>query len=169
MKRPLFSTALICALSACSLFLSGCSTTESRISDHPEIFNSLRPRDQELVRNGQIRVGMAENAVWLSWGAPQQKAVGQMRGGQTETWIYLDTTSYPYPYHGGGYYGGGFYGGYGFVGVVHRHHGRGFAFFGDPFYDPFYYSAIPPTISYPYKVVTFRDGRVVSFQMLTPP
>ena len=61
--------------------------------------------------------------------------------------------------------------GFGFGGVIatHRHHGRSFAFFGDPFYDPFYYSYIPPSIPYPYRTVTFANGRVVSFQSLVGP
>jgi len=51
----------------------------------------------------------------------------------------------------------------------HRHGGRTFVFFGDPFYDPFYYSYIPPSIPYPAKIVSFASGRVVSFQYLAPP
>jgi hypothetical protein len=96
-----------------------------------------------------------------------------MRGNATETWIYTTTTSYGYgPYGGygpywGGPYGFGGFGGFGFVGV-HAHHGHRFAFFGDPFYDPFFYSYIP-TVTYPYKVVTFSNGRVVSFQYLVAP
>jgi hypothetical protein len=42
-------------------------------------------------------------------------------------------------------------------------------FFGDPFFDPFFYSYIPPSIPYPTKTVTFGNGRVVSFQYLVPP
>jgi hypothetical protein len=47
-------------------------------------------------------------------------------------------------------------------------YGPGFGFFGDPFYDPFYWSYIPPSIPYPGKVVTFEGGRVMSFQYLAP-
>ena len=95
-----------------------------------------------------------------------------MRGRSTETWIYTQTSTYPYPYGGYGYgpYGGfGGFGGFGFAGVVRRHHHRSFIFFGDPFYDPFYYSYIPPSVSYPYKTVTFANGRVISYQYLVPP
>jgi hypothetical protein len=70
-----------------------------------------------------------------------------------------------YPYYGYGPrfgFGGGF-------GVIRAHHGRRFVFVGDPFYDPFYYSYIPPTVSVPYKTVTFSNGRVISFQHLVPP
>ena len=168
MKRRIFPLAF--GLVAGALILTGCSTTESRISEHPEIFNNLSPGDQALVSQGKIRSGMSQNAVWLAWGSPEQKAEGAMRGRATETWIYVNTTTYPYPYHGPYAYG---YPGFGFgaVGVVrrHHHHGRSFVFFGDPFYDPFFYSYIPPSISYPYKTVTFSNGRVMSFQYLVPP
>ena len=91
-----------------------------------------------------------------------------MRGRATETWIYVQTTTAPYgsanyPFYGyGPYFGGGFGGGF----VTRHHHGRAFFLYGDPFYDPFYYSYIPPTVSIPYKTVTFSNGRVVSWQLL---
>jgi hypothetical protein len=174
MKRQFLFKALTLGLSASAIILTSCSTTESRISDHPEIFNSLSPRDQALVRQGQIRTGMSQNAVWLAWGSPEQKNVGVMRGHQTETWIYVTyVTPYGYGYGYGypGAYGYRYPGPYGFgfggVGFVHRHHhGRSFFFFGDPFYDPFFYSYIPPSIPVPYRTVTFSNGRVVSFQYL---
>ena len=164
------SKTLLLGLGAVGLCLTSCETLDKRISEHPDIFNSLSQRDQALVRQGQIRSGMSTSAVWLAWGSPEQKVVGEMRGHQTETWIYLaGTTAYGYGYGYGpwGYgYGPWGYGGFG-VGVVRFHHGRSFAFFGDPFYDPFYYSYIPPTIYYPYKTVTFSGGRVMSFQYLS--
>ncbi len=171
MKRQFLFKALTLGVAAGAIVLTSCSTTESRISEHPEIFQSLSPRDQELVSRGQIRVGMSQSAVWLAWGSPDQKAVGAMRGRSTETWVYTQTTTYGYPYGGYGYgpYYGGFGGGFGFAGVVRTHHHRSFVFFGDPFYDPFYYSYIPPSVSYPYKTVTFSNGRVISFQYLVPP
>ena len=175
MMRQNFLKALTLGFAASALLLSGCETTENRISQHQDIFNSLSPRDQALVRDGKIRSGMPMNAVWLAWGSPEQKTSGEMRGRATETWVYTQSTVAPYgsayyPYYG---YGPGFgygYGGFGAVGfAATRHHGgRSFVFFGDPFYDPFYYSYIPPSISYPYKTVTFSNGRVMSFQYLVP-
>jgi hypothetical protein len=165
------SNALLLGLAAAGLCLTGCETLDNRISEHSDMFNSLSPRDQALVRQGQIRSGMSTNAVWLAWGSPEQKANGEMRGRPTETWIYIENRYAPYgsayyPYYG---YGPGFYGGFGGGGFFRTHgHGR-FVFFGDPFYDPFYYSYIPPTISIPYKTVTFSNGRVMSFQYLVPP
>ncbi len=167
------SKTLLLGLAGVGLCLTSCETLENRISEHPDIFNSLSPRDQALVRQGQIRSGMSTNAVWLAWGSPDQKTVGEMRGRPTETWIYVENRYAPYgsayyPYYG---YGPGFYGGFGggFGFARTFHHGRSFVFFGDPFYDPFYYSYIPPTISVPYRTVTFSNGRVMSFQYLVPP
>lgn len=172
MKREFLTRTLTLAFSLTALFLAGCSTTESRITDHPDLFNSLSARDQELVKNGQIRSGMSANAVWLAWGSPEQKTEGEMRGKHTETWIYLNYTTAGYGYGGYGYGYPGPYGygrfGYGAAIIRTHHHGR-FFFYGDPFYDPFYYSYIPPTIAYPAKVVTFTSGRVASFQILTTP
>ena len=133
-----------------ALILTSCSTPQTRISDHPDLYQSLSPRDQALVSQGQIRYGMSRNAVWLAWGSPDLKIIGNMRGHSTETWVYVDYVTYPYY---GPYYG--FY-------------GPGLGFFGDPFYDPFYYSLIPPSIPYPNKTVTFSNSRVMSFQYLTP-
>jgi hypothetical protein len=173
MERHIFSKALMFG----ALILPGCSTVETRISGHPEIYQSLSHSDQALVSQGQIRDGMSRSAVWLAWGSPDRKIVGNMRGRPTETWVYVryETYSYPYPYpypfYGPGYgYGYGFgLTRVGFAGRHHRHHGRSFVFFGSPFYDPFFYSYIPPSIPYPYKTVTFASGRVVSFQYMVPP
>jgi hypothetical protein len=169
MKRQIYLRALTLCLSASALILPGCSTTETRISDHPEIFQTLSPRDQELVKAGKIREGMSQNAVWVAWGTPDQKATGVARGNPVETWIYNEYTyanaPYPYPYGPFGY--GGYFGG-GRI-AFHRHGAHRFAIIGDPFYDPFYYSYIPPRVAYPSKTVTFQNGRVVSIQVMTPP
>ena len=172
----IISKTLLLGLCAGALCLTSCETLENRISEHQDMFNSLSPRDQALVREGKIRSGMSMNAVWLAWGSPEQKTSGEMRGNPTETWVYVAsrTAGYGsayYPYYGYGPYGygPGFYGGFGAVGVIRTHHHGRFVFFGDPFYDPFYYSYIPPTISVPYRTVTFSNGRVMSFQYLARP
>src|SRR5260370_14524256 len=117
------------------------------------MFNTLSPRDQALVRQGQIRSGMSMNAVWLAWGSPAQKTYGEMRGHQTETWIYVESRTAPYgsayyPYYG---YGPGFYGGIVSVGLIRTHPPRrSFVFSGASLYDTFYSSALSPRISIPY-------------------
>jgi hypothetical protein len=173
MTRRFFFAGLTAGIALGTLVLAGCSTVETRISGHPEMYQSLSSRDQTLVNQGQIRDGMSRNGVWLAWGSPDRKVFGNMRGRATETWIYLHYTTAPYGY---GYPYGSFGYGYGFglttVGVAGRHrhfNGRNFIFFGSPFYDPFFYSYIPPSIPYPYKMVTFAGDRVVSFQFMVPP
>jgi hypothetical protein len=171
MKRQSFHKAVTFGIAASALTLTSCSTVQTRISGHPEIYQSLSPSDQALVSQGKIRTGMSPNAVWLAWGSPDRKVIGNMRGRTTETLIYVNYETAPYPYYGPyGPYGPGFGYGFGSVGFVRTHHGgRSFVFFGSPFYDPFFYSYIPPSIPYPYKTVTFANGRVMSFQYLVPP
>src|SRR5207302_4433868 len=169
-KRRFFSWALLTVTGAGAFFFVGCSTTESRISEHRDLYASLPARHQQLVAQGQIAPGMSQNAVWLAWGSPEQKVNGFARGQSTETWVYYSyTNAYPYGYGYGrfGYGYPGFYGGG--IGVFRTHHGRRFVVFGDPFYDPFYSSYIPPQVQYPYKTVTFVNGRVVAFQHLVTP
>jgi len=138
MKRRFFLRASTLGIATGTLLLSSCSTPQTRISENPNLYQSLSPKDQALVNQGQIRMGMSRSAVWLAWGSPDRKIVGNMGGGTTETWLYIYYATYYPPYGPWGY-------------------------FGDPFYDPFYYSYIP-SISYPAKVVTFARGRVVSYQ-----
>jgi hypothetical protein len=157
MRRRFSSGASVLGIAAVVFILPSCSTPQTRISDHPNLYQSLSPRNQALVSQGQIRSGMSRSAVWLAWGSPDQKIVGNMLGRSTETWIYIYYATYPYyPYYGAGPWGP----------WASNYSGPGFGFFGDPFYDPFYYSLIPPSIPYPNKVVTFSNGRVVSFQYL---
>lgn len=78
------------------LVLTSCSTPQTRISDHPDLYQNLSVRDQALVTQGQIRSGMSRSAVWLAWGSPDQKVVGNMAGTPTETWIYIYYATYPY-------------------------------------------------------------------------
>jgi len=169
MKRQILPRALTLGLAACALILSSCSTTETRISSHPEIFQRLSARDQDLARQGKIREGMSRDAVWVAWGTPDQKATGVARGHNVETWIYYEYTfanaPYPYPYGPFGY--GGYYGG-GAI-AFHHHHHRRFVVIGDPYFDPFFYSYLRPNVAYPAKMVTFSNGRVISLQILTPP
>jgi hypothetical protein len=190
MTRRFSSGAFAFSVAAGALILTSCSTPQTRISDHPDLYQTLSPRDQALVSQGQIRSRMSRGAVWLAWGSPDQKIVGDMAGNPTETWIYIYYATYPYyPYYGPGPWGPwasndyapGYSLGYTRVGVaggragvgvaggsMHHHGDRTFLFFGSPFYDPFYWSDIPPSIPYPGKVVTFGGGRVMSFQYLAP-
>jgi hypothetical protein len=179
MKGRILS-ALPLFLAASALILTSCETTQDRISKNPEIYQRLSSRDQALVTQGQIRAGMSRDAVWLAWGSADRKIVGNMAGRPTETWIYIYYATDPYyPYYGpwgpwGPWASNNPGPAYSFAytsvgtatGSVHHHGGCNFVFCGSPFYDPFFYSYIPPSIPYPGKVVTFSNGRVMSFQYL---
>jgi hypothetical protein len=104
MQRRILSVALTFGITAGTLILSGCATTESRISQHPEMYQRLSSTDQALVSQGQIRRGMTMDAVWLAWGTPEQSIPGNARGRPTETWVYLrylTPPSYGAPYYYG--------------------------------------------------------------------
>jgi hypothetical protein len=147
MKRRFFLRTSIFTVAAGTLILASCSTPQTRISEHPDFYQSLSPKDQALVNQGQIRIGMSRTGVWLAWGTTDRKIVGNMGGGPTETWIYNYYASYPnYTYYAPLDY-----------------------YFGAPLFDPFCYSWFPQSIPYPGKIVTFANGRVASFQYVTSP
>ncbi len=169
MKRQMFSWALLACIATGALVLSGCSTVSSRINADQATFSQLSPQQQALVSQGKISGGMSQQAVYIAWGQPQQKAVGMVRGNATETWVYTLSTGAYGPY---GYGGLGFgYGGWGYAGPIgfYGRHGR-YRYYGafvDPFWDPYYYP-FAPTVTYPVKTVSFQRGRVVAFQYLAP-
>ncbi len=90
------------------------------------------------------------------------------------SWIYFSTVAgdyYPGFGCGGFGYGYGFGGGFGYSGSsLHRHRsGRLHRHvFYDPFYDPFFYRRTS-VVSYPERIVSFQNGRVISFQFLPAP
>jgi hypothetical protein len=106
MQRRILSVTLTLGIAAGTLILSGCETTQSRISQHPEIYQRLSARDQALVSHGQIRRGMTTDAVWLAWGTPDQTIPDNRDGRPTETWLYLRYETPPS--YGGPYYYGPF-------------------------------------------------------------
>ncbi len=171
MMRQMLSGALLAGIATGALFLTGCSTIGSRIDENRAAFQQLPSKEQALVNQGQISGGMSQQAVYIAWGQPQQKATGMVKGIPTETWVYTLTTGAYGPAGYGGYGYGGFGYGYGYSGRLgfYGRHGR-YRYYGsfvDPFWDPFYYP-FPATVSYPVKTVSFQRGRVVAFQLLRP-
>jgi hypothetical protein len=167
MNRQFSQWALLACIAAGALFLASCSTVSTRIDANRAAFDQLSPADRALVSQGKIRSGMSQQAVYIAWGQPQQKATGMVHNTATETWVYTVSTAAYGPYYGPGWYGGwgGFSGNVAFVG--RRHGRRVFASFADPFWDPFYYP-FPATVQYPVKTVSFQNGRVMAFQFFTP-
>jgi len=141
MKRGFFLRLAMLGIATGALILTSCSTPETRISEHPDLYQSLSHRDQTLVSQGQIRSGMSRTAVWLAWGSPDRKIVGNIGAGKRETWLYVYYATYPYPCYG-----------------------PWDPYFGAPLYYPFYDSDLPPSIPYPGKIVTFAERTVVAFQ-----
>jgi len=142
MKRRLFLISTL-GLVAGALILESCSTPETRISEHPDLYQSLSHRDQALATQGKIRAGMSRSAVWLAWGSPDRKIIGNVSGTPIETWVYTYYATYAYPYCG-----------------------PWDPYFGAPLNYPFCDSCFPPSFPYPGKVVSFAHGRVVSFQYI---
>ena len=106
MQRRVLFFALTFGIAAGALTLVGCATIQTRISQHPEMYQRLSARDQALVSQGQIRAGMTMEAVWLAWGTPDQKIPDNMGDRPTETWLYLRYQTPPS--YGGPYYYGPF-------------------------------------------------------------
>ena len=144
MKRQFFVRASTLGLATAAIVLTSCSTPQTRISDHPDLYQTLSHRDQVLVTQGHIRIGMSRTAVWLAWASPDRRIIGDMGGGPTETWVYVYYATCPY---------------YPLEPLDE--------YFGAPLYDPFCYSWFPPSIPYPGKLVTFAHGKVVSYQYVT--
>ncbi len=161
------------AITSALFFFGSCSTPETRISERPDVYRSLSSTDQALASQGRIREGMSRDAVYIAWGAPNQRGEGRNRGSTVETWIYFNSTSTGY--YGGFGYG---YGGYGYgLGLggysgtyLHQHRsGRLHShIFYDPFYDPFFWRQ-NNIVSYPERTVSFQGGRVIAYQLLPPP
>ncbi len=144
MKRRFFVHALTLGLATAAFVLTSCSTPQTRISEHPDLYQSLSHKDQALISAEQIRIGMSRTATWLAWGWPDRRIIGNMGDGRTETWVYVYYATCPY---------------YPFEPLDE--------YFGAPFYDPFCYSWFPPSVPYPGKLVTFAHGKVVSYQYVT--
>lgn len=82
------------------------STPEARIAARPQLFEALPPRQQELVRQGQLAQGMGRDAVLLAWGRPSREYEGSEDGVSTLRWDYLGSTPvYETSYFGGYGYG----------------------------------------------------------------
>jgi len=78
--------------------LTGCSTPESRIAHHPEVFASLSPNDQALVRAGRVGLGMDEATVKLALGDPTRIITVTKVSGLSKIWRYRATAYYDGPF-----------------------------------------------------------------------
>jgi hypothetical protein len=69
--------------------LAGCGTTNtkaSRIKENQAAFDQLSPADQEVVRNGFIKIGYSQAMVYVALENPEKKIPGP--SANEETWVY---------------------------------------------------------------------------------
>ena len=95
--------AAIAGLAAVACLL-GCATPAptdprsiaKRRAQRPAAYASLPSEHQALVDQGQVRVGMTEDAVFIAWGTPAQVLRSGDASGEAVTWLYESTTSDTY-------------------------------------------------------------------------
>ncbi len=77
------------ALFACAV-LTGCatSTIESRRQERLAAYQGLSPELKTLVDKGQIKVGMSQDAVYISWGPPSEVLQSETAEGALTTWQF---------------------------------------------------------------------------------
>jgi hypothetical protein len=106
-------------------FLCGCaSTIEDRRKERLAAYSQLPAETQSLIDEGQIKVGMPKDAVYIAWGKPDQVITSESDQGRSEIWLYHGSVLRPYHYwsYGPGFYGWGpWHGGYG--GYYHYNYG----------------------------------------------
>lgn len=74
------------------VLFAGCATRntiQSREQEHPAAYAALSPEIKDLVNQGQIKVGMTTNAVYMAWGPPAQVLQSGNQAGESTTWVYI--------------------------------------------------------------------------------
>ena len=90
------------------LLATGCatSTIQSRTRERVAAYTALSPEWRDMVNQGQIKVGMPMDAVYVAWGKPSQVLTSESTNGTTTTWRYQGTSYQEYRYWSQNYYGG---------------------------------------------------------------
>ena len=72
------------------LLLAGCatSTVESRKKERAAAYAALPPDVKSFVDNGQIKVGLSEDAVYIAWGQPAEILHSESGNAAESTWLY---------------------------------------------------------------------------------
>lgn len=102
---------------ALALVISGCATTESRISKNQAAFDSWPAEVQSSIRAGKVKIGFTTEQVRVALGEPSRVYSRQSVEGESEVWAYFD----PGPKFtigvgvGSGGYGSGASGGVGYT------------------------------------------------------
>lgn len=88
-KNFVQSMKILC-LTAGALLLTSCatSTIESRKTERAAAYTSLSPEMKTLVDQGQIKVGMTMDAVYIAWGPPAQILQQENQQESATVWLY---------------------------------------------------------------------------------
>jgi hypothetical protein len=86
------------------LLLAGCASSTptdpkqvaKRRTEKAAAYAALSAEHQAVVDQGQIRVGLPEDAVYIAWGRPAQVLRSGDASGETMTWLYEGTTTDDY-------------------------------------------------------------------------
>lgn len=76
------------------LLFAACSTTntfEKRRTERYPAYTALAPEFKTLVDQGQIKVGMSEDAVYIAWGPPAEILKSETEQGAITKWLYYGT------------------------------------------------------------------------------
>lgn len=82
---------IIAALSASALFAAGCatSTIETRRAEKLSAYQNLGADEKQLVDQGQIRIGMPSDGVYIAWGPPSEILESEDAStGRVATWRF---------------------------------------------------------------------------------
>ena len=84
-------------------WLAGCAGSATdprqiarRRMERPAAYEALSPEQKALVDRGQVQVGMGEDAVYIAWGPPGQSLQRGDAAGEETTWLYTGSTTDQY-------------------------------------------------------------------------
>lgn len=97
------------------LLLAACSTPESRIRKHKELFAAYPPQVRDRIRAGAVDIGFTSDMVLMALGKPARKTTRTTALSAQEIWTYGDSSGVRPGV--GVSIGGGSYGGFGGVSV----------------------------------------------------
>lgn len=72
------------------LAISGCATTESRISKNQAAFDSWPREVQSSIRAGKVKIGFTTEQVRVALGEPNRVYSRQSAEGESEVWAYFE-------------------------------------------------------------------------------
>lgn len=83
------------------LLIVGCASTknfETRRNERLTAYTALSPEFKSAVDQGQIKIGMPEEAVYIAWGAPAEILKSASEQGETTRWLYYGSYMQEYRY-----------------------------------------------------------------------